>query len=205
MQSGNNIANKAPYGQNNAYILAIHQQPNVVYSDGVIIVWHITIWSDWYTFQVFAVQMLRILVVWDNRHRLRPLQTLCHGQGVGVQEANILNTKIHCKFFQNIFHSSDRRLYSERPGSNFTNNHLQVPDYQVARDVQQATVWDVWWGQNTTRHLKDCVAFIFQIVGSRSSSTLHPWILCKTTIWTDTDYNYTNQETIRAHHLSYDA
>jgi hypothetical protein len=43
MQSGNNIANKAPYGQNNAYILAIHQQPNVVYSDGVIIVWHITI------------------------------------------------------------------------------------------------------------------------------------------------------------------
>jgi len=53
-------------------------------------------------------------------------------------------------FFQNIFQSSDRRQYSERRGSNFTNNHLQVPDYQVAGDVQQATVWDVWWGQ--TQH-----------------------------------------------------
>ena len=139
--------------------------------------------------------MLRILVVWDNKHRLRPLWTLWHGQGVGVQEANILNTKIHCKFFQNIFHSPDRREYSERHGSNFTNNHLQVPGYQVTGDVQQATVWDVWWGQNTTWHLKDCVAFILQIVGSWSSSTLHLWILCKTTIWTDTGYDYTNQAT----------
>ena len=45
--------------------------------------------------------------------------------------ANVQNTKICCGFFQTGFCFSDRRQYSERYGSNFTNNYRGTPSIEL--------------------------------------------------------------------------